>query len=87
MSLTPISYEEYSAVVQAAGKSTVTIRTLDIGGDKTSWEYESLPNLVSRGEVNSYRHEGFWHPMDTLRDREELSYLWESNRAPWKVWS
>ena len=58
-----------------------------IGGDKTSWEYESLPNLVSRGEVNSYRHEGFWHPMDTLRDREELSYLWESNRAPWKVWS
>lgn len=63
-------------------------RAIDaVSSDETSWEYESLPSLVSRGEVNSYRHEGFWHPMDTLRDWNELNNLWDVGNAPWKVWS
>lgn len=58
----------------------------EIAGDHTSWEGEPLGRLAQRGELGAYRHDGFWKPMDTLRDRNELEELWASGRAPWKVW-
>lgn len=58
-----------------------------IDGDSTVWEQEPLINLVKKGELMAYKHEGFWQPMDTLRDKIYLEELWKSNRAPWKLWS
>ena len=58
-----------------------------IDGDSTVWEQEPLKNLVKKGELMAYRHEGFWQPMDTLRDKIYLEKLWESSKAPWKLWS
>lgn len=58
----------------------------EIAGDNTSWEGDPLAQLAQRGELGAYRHDGFWKPMDTLRDRNELEELWASGRAPWKVW-
>jgi len=57
-----------------------------IGGDDTTWEREPLENLANQGQLAAYRHLGFWHPMDTLRDKWVLEELWKSGRAPWKVW-
>jgi glucose-1-phosphate cytidylyltransferase len=57
-----------------------------IDGDDTVWESEPLQRLAAGGQLAAYRHSGFWHPMDTLRDREHLEGLWRSGRAPWKVW-
>ena len=62
-------------------------RCLDrISGDETSWEVEPLTGLAADGELMAFPHSGFWQPMDTLRDRTMLENLWESGRAPWKVW-
>lgn len=58
-----------------------------IAGDKTSWENEPLTELARMGEMVAYEHQGFWQAMDTLRDKTHLQQLWESDRAPWKVWS
>lgn len=55
-------------------------------GDKTIWEREPLMNLAHDGELCAYKHNGFWHPMDMLKDKQELNKLWNSNNAPWKVW-
>jgi glucose-1-phosphate cytidylyltransferase len=55
-------------------------------GDQTVWEREPLANLAASGMLSAYRHRGFWLPMDTLRDRNELQQLWENGKAPWKVW-
>lgn len=49
-------------------------------------EQAPLQNLVDIGELNAYRHRGFWKPMDTLRDKNELESLWQSGKAPWKIW-
>lgn len=57
-----------------------------IGGDDTAWEKEPLEALAHAGQLAAYQHEGFWKPMDTLRDKIELEKLWLSGRAPWKVW-
>ena len=57
-----------------------------IDGDDTSWEREPLERLASEGELTAYRHDGFWQPMDTLRDRKVLDDLWTSGHAPWKTW-
>jgi glucose-1-phosphate cytidylyltransferase len=57
-----------------------------IAGDETVWEREPLEGLAQAGELAAFRHGGFWHPMDTLRDRMHLEALWESGRAPWKTW-
>jgi len=57
-----------------------------IEGDLTVWESEPLQRLAHAGQLSAYRHAGFWHPMDTLRDREVLESLWRSGSAPWKVW-
>ena len=57
-----------------------------IAGDETAWEEAPLANLADRGQLMSYEHTGFWLPMDTLRDKNLLDELWDSGRAPWKVW-
>lgn len=63
-------------------------RVLDrIEGDRTSFEGGPLEGLAAEGELVAYRHPGFWHAMDTLRDRNHLEQLWASGRAPWKVWA
>jgi glucose-1-phosphate cytidylyltransferase len=58
----------------------------EIDGDSTSWESEPLQRLSAKGELMAYEHEGFWQPMDTLREKNLLESLWASDRAPWKVW-
>ena len=58
-----------------------------IEGDSTSWESAPMEKLAVDGQLCAYKHEGFWQPMDTLRDRIYLEELWESDNAPWKVWS
>lgn len=57
-----------------------------IDGDATFFEREPLERLAKEGELVAYKHEGFWKCMDTLRDKEELEYLWNSKTAPWKKW-
>lgn len=56
-----------------------------IEGDATVWEQEPLRRLAEDGQLSAYKHEGFWHPMDTLRDKMVLEELWQKG-APWKVW-
>jgi glucose-1-phosphate cytidylyltransferase len=57
-----------------------------IEGDKSSWEGKPLKDLAAMGEMMAYEHKGFWQPMDTLRDKNLLEELWDSGKAPWKVW-
>ena len=57
-----------------------------IRDDSTIWERDPLESLANSGQLSAYRHEGFWQPMDTLRDKIKLEELWESGKAPWKVW-
>jgi glucose-1-phosphate cytidylyltransferase len=57
-----------------------------ISGDETIWEGEPLAQLATGGQLMAYEHTGFWHPMDTLRDKTHLERLWASGNAPWKVW-
>jgi glucose-1-phosphate cytidylyltransferase len=57
-----------------------------IEGDQTSWEREPMDRLARDGQLMAHRHQGFWHPMDTLRDKMYLESLWDSGRAPWKTW-
>ncbi len=58
----------------------------DIEGDHTTWEQEPLERLAGKGQLVTYHHNGFWKPMDTLRDKLELEGLWHSPNPPWKVW-
>lgn len=58
-----------------------------IQGDNTVWEQEPLNKLALDGELMSFKHEDFWQPMDTLRDKYYLEELWISEKAPWKIWS
>ena len=57
-----------------------------IEDDDTKWEEEPLSLLAERDQLRAYRHEGFWQPMDTLRDRNQLESLWASGSPPWRVW-
>jgi len=61
-------------------------RYLD-GGDDLAWEQQPMRALAADGELSAFRHEGFWQPMDTLRDRHQLQELWDSGRAPWRTWA
>ncbi|QWD93555.1 glucose-1-phosphate cytidylyltransferase [Polynucleobacter asymbioticus] len=54
--------------------------------DSTVWEQEPLEDLAKSGQMAAYRHEGFWQPMDTLRDKNYLESLWSSGKAPWNCW-
>jgi len=57
-----------------------------IDNDKTVWESEPLQKLAKAGKLAAYKHEGYWQPMDTLRDKNVLEELWNNGEAPWKVW-
>ncbi len=57
-----------------------------IEGDQTIWEQEPLRNLARDNKLSAYKHIGFWHPMDTLRDKKFLDELWKANKSKWKVW-
>lgn len=58
-----------------------------IDGDDTSWELEPMHSLVTEGQMSAYHHEGFWRPMDTLRDKMDLEKMWKRPEgAPWKCW-
>lgn len=57
-----------------------------IDGDETSWEEGPLDELAAAGQLMAFEHHGFWQPMDTLRDKNNLESLWQSGRAPWKIW-
>lgn len=65
-----------------------TPRVFDfIEGDHTYLEQEPLKGLAAEGNLAAYTHDGFWHPMDTLRDKHHLEALWQKGQAPWKTWS
>ena len=55
-------------------------------GDSTVFEQAPLMNLAKDGEIYTFKHDGFWKPMDTLRDKQQLQKMWDSTQAPWKVW-
>jgi glucose-1-phosphate cytidylyltransferase len=58
-----------------------------VDGDSTPWEGQPLERLTDKGELSAWQHQGFWQPMDTLREKELLQRLWEQGAAPWKVWT
>ena len=57
-----------------------------IAEDQTIWEREPLEYLANQGQLNAYFHSGFWQPMDTLRDKNQLEAMWSSGTAPWRTW-
>jgi glucose-1-phosphate cytidylyltransferase len=57
-----------------------------IKDDETVWEREPLEKLALEGQLAAFKHTGFWRPMDTLRDKMHLEELWQSGKAPWKIW-
>lgn len=57
-----------------------------INDDKSIWEREPLEKLSSDNQLSAYLHSGFWQPVDTMRDKNNLEELWKSNKAPWKKW-
>tara|TARA_B100000795_G_C22773956_1_gene429163 strand:- start:611 stop:1381 length:771 start_codon:yes stop_codon:yes gene_type:complete len=58
-----------------------------IKDDETSWEDEPLKELTKDKQLIAYKHKGFWHPMDTLRDKQYLEEIWKGNNCPWKNWN
>lgn len=58
-----------------------------IEGDSTVWEQEPLKRLAQDEQLSAFIHDGFWQPMDTLRDKNYLEKLWQSGNAPWKLWA
>ena len=57
-----------------------------INGDETVFEQEPIMHLVDEGELNCYKHHGFWKCMDTLKDKNDLNKMWDENKAEWKIW-
>ena len=57
-----------------------------IDGDMSSWEGEPLARIAEDGQLMAFEHQGFWQPMDTLRDKNQLEELWQTGKAPWKRW-
>lgn len=55
-------------------------------GDETIWEREPMEQMAHDGQLYAYKHGGFWRPMDTLKDKNDLNEMWETNQAPWKIW-
>ncbi len=70
------------------GYFVLSPKVLDyIDDDETIWEREPLERLAGEKQLMSFHHEGFWHSMDTIRDRNQLESYWNSGDAPWKIWS
>jgi len=57
-----------------------------IDADMTSWEVHTLPQVAAQGQLSAFYHYGFWRPMDTLRDKNQLEEMWRTDEAPWKIW-
>lgn len=57
-----------------------------IEGDMTVWEREPMERLAREGQMSAYRYEGFWKPMDTLKDKKDLNEMWNNGLAKWKIW-
>lgn len=57
-----------------------------ITGDSSIWEREPMERIAEEGEMTAFKHEGFWKPMDTIRDKHELEEDWTKNKAKWKIW-
>lgn len=55
--------------------------------DKMMWERDPLQNLAKDGQLHAYKHNGFWHPMDMLKDKQDLEKMWASHNAPWNLWN
>ena len=51
------------------------------------WERAPLQNIAKDGQLHAYKHNGFWHPMDMLKDKEDLCKMWETEHAPWDIWN
>jgi len=69
------------------GYFVLSPKVLDrIEGDSTKWELEPLVSLVNDKQLVAFKHEGFWQPMDTLREKNQLNELWNIGEAPWKIW-
>lgn len=69
------------------GFFTLSPKVIDhIEGDGTYWEYEPMRHLAKTGELRAFKHDGFWQPMDTLREKNMLEDLWDAGKAPWKIW-
>ena len=76
----------YGAMING-GFFVLSPQVLDyITDDQTTWEREPLERLAQEKNLAAFQHHGFWQPMDTLRDKVHLEGLWQSGRAPWKVW-
>lgn len=56
------------------------------GGDETVFERDPLESLAKSGKLNAYKHKGFWHSMDTLKDKNDLTAMWHNGNAPWAIW-
>jgi glucose-1-phosphate cytidylyltransferase len=70
-----------------SGFFVLSPRVLDcIEGDATTWEREPMEELAAEGNLKAFEHTGFWQPMDTLRDKQQLEALWAGGQAPWKTW-
>lgn len=57
-----------------------------LGGDNEMFEREPMQRLLAQNQMSAYKHTGFWKPMDTLRDNQELNTMWETGNAQWKIW-
>ena len=69
------------------GFFVLNLQTIDlIDDDQTVWESGPLTYLATSGQLEAFKHEGFWHAMDTLRDKNQLEELWVKQKAPWKIW-
>lgn len=55
-------------------------------GDSTVWEQKPMEQIASDGQMKAFKHEGFWRPMDTLKDKHDLNEMWDTNNSPWKIW-
>ncbi|MDD7049841.1 MAG: glucose-1-phosphate cytidylyltransferase [Lachnospiraceae bacterium] len=58
-----------------------------VDDEELIFEEKPLAQLASEGQLNAYKHSGFWKPMDTIRDKEQLNAMWKKNEAPWKIWT
>ena len=89
LAITPLAIPRVIDPVMVSRAGTVLLEpeAIDlIDGDDTVWEREPMEQLAERGQLAAFRHEGFWQPMDTLRDKQSLEALWSSGRAPWRSW-
>ena len=73
--------------ITGPGEENLTRSAANVkNGDKTIFERQPLEDIARDKQLNAFKHNGFWKPMDTLREKNELTDLWYSGKAPWNVW-